>query len=276
MKLLFTFILLSLPVIGFISCQDDSRVDDLQRETEELTQNSSDLGVNNAREKKELVREEKKTRMEEKFPANTYAVATQKRVYFHSKPDKATKLKSFIISGQYCTIEKVKYDFGYISFDYKNKMTRGWINLKYIEPYKNLQPEDNTNQSSDLQFNVTTPPPDVVAPLEVVDVEEEIIDFPDVEATFPGGGAAMQRWIANNVKYPQTAIEMNEQGRVYLSFVVEPNGSITNISIERGVSSDLDREAKRLLRKMPKWTAGEARGRKARTRCRLPINFQLN
>ncbi len=123
---------------------------------------------------------------------------------------------------------------------------------------------------------VTTPPPVVVAPVEVVEVEEEIIDFPDVEATFPGGAAAMQRWIADNVKYPQTAIEMNEQGRVYLSFVVEPNGSITNISIERGVSSDLDSEAKRLLRKMPKWKAGEARGRKARTRCRLPINFQLN
>ena len=123
---------------------------------------------------------------------------------------------------------------------------------------------------------VTTPPPVVVAPVEVVVVEEEIIDFPDVEATFPGGAAAMQRWIANNVKYPQTAIEMNEQGRVYLSFVVERNGSITNISIERGVSSDLDSEAKRLLRKMPKWKAGEARGRKARTRCRLPINFQLN
>ena len=123
---------------------------------------------------------------------------------------------------------------------------------------------------------VTTPPPVVVAPVEVVEVEEEIIDFPDVEATFPGGAAAMQRWIADNVKYPQTAIEMNEQGRVYLSFVVERNGSITNISIERGVSSDLDREAKRLLRAMPKWSAGEARSRKARTRCRLPINFQLN
>ena len=200
MKLLFTFILLSLPIIGFISCQDDSRVDDLQRETEELKQNSSDLEVNNAREKEELFREVKKTRLEEKFPANTYAVATQRRVYFHSKPDKATKLKSFIVAGQYCTIEKVKYNFGYISFVYKSKTTRGWVNLKYIEPYQNLQPEDNTNQSSDLQFNVTTPPTDVV--LEVVDVEEEIIDFPDVEATFSVGAAEMQRQIADNVKYP--------------------------------------------------------------------------
>ncbi len=123
---------------------------------------------------------------------------------------------------------------------------------------------------------VQTPPPVVQAPVEQVVVEEEIIDFPDVEATFPGGAAAMQKWIADNVQYPQTSIEMNEQGRVYLSFVVEPDGSISNISVERGVSSDLDREAKRLLRKMPKWTPGEAKGKKARTRCRLPINFTLN
>lgn len=123
---------------------------------------------------------------------------------------------------------------------------------------------------------VQTPPPVVIGPVEEVVVEEEIIDFPDVEAGFPGGAAAMQQWIVDNVNYPETAIEMNEQGRVFLSFVVEANGSITNIKIERGVSSDLDREAKRLLRAMPKWSPGEAKGRKARTRCRLPINFQLN
>ena len=97
-----------------------------------------------------------------------------------------------------------------------------------------------------------------------------------MEAQFPGGPAELQKWIASNVKYPQTAIEMGEQGKVYLSFVVENDGSITNIKIERGVSQDLDREAKRLLRDMPKWTPGEAGGRKARTRCRLPINFTLS
>ena len=76
--------------------------------------------------------------------------------------------------------------------------------------------------------------------------------------------------------YPQSSIEMNEQGRVYLSFVVEADGSLSNIEIERGVSQDLDKEAKRLIRKMPNWEAGEAKGKKARTRCRLPINFTLN
>ena len=122
---------------------------------------------------------------------------------------------------------------------------------------------------------VQTPPPVDIGQEEVV-VESEIIDFPDVEASFPGGAAAMQKWIGQNVQYPQTSIEMNEQGRVYLSFVVEKDGKIGNIKIERGVSIDLDKEAKRLLRKMPKWKAGEASGRKVRTRCRLPINFTLN
>ena len=133
--------------------------------------------------------------------------------------------------------------------------------------------EENTEEEPIPVAQV--PPPVDIAP-EVVEVEEEIIDFPDVEAGFPGGAAAMQQWIVDNVQYPQTAIEMNEQGRVYLSFVVESNGSIGGIKIERGVSIDLDREAKRLLRRMPKWVAGEAKGRKVRTRCRLPINFTLN
>lgn len=121
-----------------------------------------------------------------------------------------------------------------------------------------------------------TPPPAPPAPTKQPEIQEEIIEFPDVEASFPGGAAAMQKWISQNVQYPQTSIEMNEQGRVYMSFVVEPDGSISNIAVERGVSPDLDREAKRLLRQMPAWNPGEAKGKKARTRCRLPINFTLN
>jgi periplasmic protein TonB len=123
---------------------------------------------------------------------------------------------------------------------------------------------------------VETPPPVPVAETTIVSFEEEIIDFPDVEAGFPGGPAEMIKFINSNIQYPQTSIEMNEQGRVYLSFVVEPDGTISNIAVERGVSGDLDREAKRVVRQMPKWVPGEAKGKKVRTRCRLPINFTLN
>lgn len=129
----------------------------------------------------------------------------------------------------------------------------------------------------------TPPPPDVTPPAPPPPVEQKvepvaapIVEFPDVEAGFPGGPAEMMKWINDNVVYPQTSIEMNEQGRVFLSFVVEKDGSITNVKVERGISIDLDREAKRVVRKMPKWIPGESAGRSVRARCRLPINFQLH
>jgi periplasmic protein TonB len=131
--------------------------------------------------------------------------------------------------------------------------------------------EENTEEEP---ITVVEVPPVVIAE-ETVIVEEEIIEFPDVEAEFIGGAQAMMKFIQQNILYPPTSIEMNEQGKVYLSFVVEADGSISNVSIERGVSKDIDKEAKRIVRSMPKWTPGEAKGKKSRTRCRLPINFQL-
>ena len=111
----------------------------------------------------------------------------------------------------------------------------------------------------------------------IIDVEEEegIIEFPDVEAEFIGGAQALMKYISSNIQYPPTSIEMNEQGKVYLSYVVEPDGSISQVVVERGVSPDLDREAKRVVRSMPNWKPGESKAKKSRTRCRLPINFQL-
>jgi protein TonB len=140
-------------------------------------------------------------------------------------------------------------------------------------PTETIVQQENTD--TEPEATVAPPPPPEVKVEEEEAPAAEIIDFPDVEAEFPGGAAELQRWINQNVQYPETAIEMEDQGKVYLSFVVEPDGSITNIKVERGVTKELDREAKRVVRKMPKWNAGEAGGKKVRTRCRLPIVFTL-
>lgn len=132
--------------------------------------------------------------------------------------------------------------------------------------------EENTEEEP---VTVVEVPPVVEVAEETVIVEEEVIEFPDVEAEFKGGAQAMMKFIQENILYPPTSIEMNEQGKVYLSFVVEPDGTVSNVAIERGVSKDIDAEAKRIVRAMPKWNPGEAKGKKSRTRCRLPINFQL-
>lgn len=119
-------------------------------------------------------------------------------------------------------------------------------------------------------------PPVITVGTGIVEVIPPVVEFPDVDAMFNGGTVELIKWINDNVTYPQESIEIGDQGLVYLSFVVEQDGSISNIEIERGVSTALDREAKRLVRKMPKWKAGEAKGLPVRSRCRLPINFELN
>jgi protein TonB len=138
-----------------------------------------------------------------------------------------------------------------------------------------IEVEKNTDDVPVAQ--VQTPPPPI--PIGKEDkkevVAEEIIEFPDVEASFPGGQVEMQRWISANIDYPPMAIENEDQGKVYLSFVVGSDGKISDITVERGVTPELDKEAKRMLRNMPPWVPGEAKGKKVKARCRLPIVFTL-
>lgn len=122
------------------------------------------------------------------------------------------------------------------------------------------------------------PPPPAPAPEPAVVSKPvaEVIDFPDVEAEFPGGPEAMKKFIQENVRYPEKARRKGDQGRIYLSFIVEPDGSISNIEVMRGgLTRELNKEAKRLVRTMPKWKPGEVNGVPVRARCRLPLTFTL-
>jgi periplasmic protein TonB len=103
----------------------------------------------------------------------------------------------------------------------------------------------------------------------------EIIDFPDVEASFPGGAVKMRAWIDSNMIYPDEYAYIDNYGKVFVSFVVEIDGSLTNVKVERSVSKLLDDEAKRLINAMPNWIPAEVDGKPVRCRCALPIAFNL-
>jgi protein TonB len=111
---------------------------------------------------------------------------------------------------------------------------------------------------------------------DLVDVEKEEIVIPDIDPSFIGGYAAMQKFIKNEIKYPEEAIRLGIEGNVYLEFVVEKDGSVTNIRVVQGADDVLNREAVRLARMMPKWIPGETSGRKVRSHMRLPVIFKLN
>jgi protein TonB len=103
----------------------------------------------------------------------------------------------------------------------------------------------------------------------------EIFDIAPVDAEYIGGYEALKSYILKNLHYPQEAIELGEQGKVFISFVVEKDGSVSHVKIERGVSYSIDREAKRLVTSFPLWKPGEDKFRPVRTRVRLPIGFEL-
>ena len=86
----------------------------------------------------------------------------------------------------------------------------------------------------------------------------------------------MMEKVQDVMVYPEVDIEMNVQGKVYISFIVEKDGSVSNVEVERGVSSTIDREAKRIVKSFPNWKPGENAYGKVRTRVRLPLNFVLS
>jgi protein TonB len=119
--------------------------------------------------------------------------------------------------------------------------------------------------------------PPVFTEIEEEETVEEQPIFIVVESSpeFPGGMNMMMKYLRDNLKYPQIARETNIQGRVFVSFVVEIDGSITDVSVLRGIGGGCDEEAVRVVKNMPKWTPGKQRGMPVRVRFNLPVKFTL-
>lgn len=117
----------------------------------------------------------------------------------------------------------------------------------------------------------------VVEPEPVVEKHEPEKIFVAVEqpAEFPGGAAAMMKWLSNNIRYPESAQQNGISGRVVVKFVVEKDGSIGNPTIVKGVDRDLDQEALRVVKRMPKWQPGKNNGQPVRSYFNLPVTFRL-
>ncbi len=105
--------------------------------------------------------------------------------------------------------------------------------------------------------------------------EEEIFLVVEAMPEFPGGEAALYDYLAANLKYPEMAKETGITGKVFVTFVVEKDGSITDVKILRGIGGGCDEEAIRVVKGMPKWTPGHQRSIPVRVQFNLPIKFTL-
>ena len=119
---------------------------------------------------------------------------------------------------------------------------------------------------------VAAPPP---PPAPKPEVSNKVFDVVEEMPHFPGGAAALQAFLSSNTKYPVVAQENGVQGRVIVSFVVERDGSITDVRVVRSVDPSLDREASRVVRSMPRWSPGKQNGSAVRVKYTVPVVFRL-
>lgn len=104
---------------------------------------------------------------------------------------------------------------------------------------------------------------------------DQIFTAVEQPAEFPGGQAALMKWLSTNIRYPESAQQNGVSGRVIVKFVVEKDGSINSASIVKGVDKDLDNEALRVVKRMPKWQPGKNNGQAVRSYFTLPVTFKL-
>ncbi|MBQ6205391.1 MAG: energy transducer TonB [Prevotella sp.] len=105
--------------------------------------------------------------------------------------------------------------------------------------------------------------------------ENKIHDFVEQMPSFPGGMGALMSWLSQNIKYPVIAAENGVEGRVTVQFVVEKDGSITDVKVAKSVDPLLDKEATRVIKSMPHWTPGRQNGSPVRVKYTVPVTFKL-
>jgi protein TonB len=151
-----------------------------------------------------------------------------------------------------------------------------------VEVENEMQVQDvETNENENINTDIVESTEVVSDDNEVFQVVEDMPRFKGCEKERNEEDAAkcfqekLYGFLSQNIKYPQQAKELGIQGKVFISFVIEKDGSVANVEILRGIGGGCDEEAERVIKKLPTFTPGKQRGRPARVQYRLPISFTL-
>ena len=220
------------------------------------------------------------------------------------KADLESKKLTFTLIGLVVTLFVVWRVFEYKSYDKQTiddlQRTVEVIEEEMVEITKQEQPkvqppqpkpqvtqiqvvEDDVEVEDEIDINAEVDQDEVIeeyefTPPEIEEeeiVEAEIFKVAEQMPEFPGGSAKLMEYIQKNIKYPMMARESDIQGRVFVNFVVEPDGSISNVAVLRGIGGGCDEEAVRVVNSMPKWKPGKQRGSAVRCAYTVPIIFKL-
>ena len=220
------------------------------------------------------------------------------------KADLESKKLTFTLIGLVVTLFVVWRVFEYKSYDKQSidnlQKTVEVIEEEMVEITKQEQPkvqppqpkpqvtqiqvvEDDVEVEDEIDINAEVDQDEVIeeyefTPPEIEEeeiVEAEIFKVVEEMPEFPGGSAKLMEYIQKNIKYPMMARESDIQGRVFVNFVVEPDGSISNVAVLRGIGGGCDEEAVRVVNSMPKWKPGKQRGSAVRVSYTVPLIIKL-
>ena len=144
-----------------------------------------------------------------------------------------------------------------------------------------IQVVEDDVEVEDVEINAEVDQNEVIEEYVAPEVEEdevveaEVFTIVEEMPEYPGGLQKLQEYLGKNIKYPQMARESGIQGRVFVNFVVEPDGSVSNVNVMRSLGGGCDEEAMRVVKSMPKWKPGKQRGKAVRVSYILPVNFKL-
>lgn len=141
--------------------------------------------------------------------------------------------------------------------------------LEIVEDDEDVEETIQMDEEPDEKTEVAPPPP----PAE--EETDEIFTIVEDMPSFPGGETALFKFLANQIKYPQMAVDAGISGTVYVNFVVDKDGKVKNAKIARGIHAACDKEALRVVNSMPPWKAGKQRGKPVKVSYNLPIKFTL-
>lgn len=148
---------------------------------------------------------------------------------------------------------------------------------KIIEVPDEEEIEEEIEVELDVEITEETVIEDIVFEEEPVEeVADEIFDIVEDQPAPPGGMGAFYKYVGKSMKYPNQARRMGIEGRVFVQFVVDKDGSITEVKAIKGIGAGCDEEAVRVLQGAPKWKPGKQRGRAVKVRMILPITFKLS
>jgi periplasmic protein TonB len=158
--------------------------------------------------------------------------------------------------------------------------------VKFVAPVvttEEVVEESDVFNQDDLNKTTTNEPVAVVeetapAPVqEVIEVEESkpIFSFVEEMPSFPGGEESRIKFLSSNISYPQQALENNIQGTVYVKFVIDSKGNVTDVQVARGIGGGCDEEAIRVVKMMPPWHPGKNNGKQVRVSMSMPVMFKI-